>query len=66
MICTVPSLPLTPGTYYVELVVADGFNMLERVDRADRLELMFADVLGHGKLPSQRQAAILLPCEWKQ
>jgi len=65
LICTVPSLPLTPGTYYVELVVADGFQMLERVDRADRLELMFADVLGHGKLPSQRQAAILLPCKWK-
>jgi hypothetical protein len=66
MTCTVPSLPLTPGSYYVELVVADGFTMLERVDRADRLELMFADLYGHGKLPSQRQAAVLLPCQWQE
>src|SRR5205823_3009634 len=62
MVCHVPALPLSPGTYYVELVYADGFNMLERVERADRLDIIYADVLGHGKLPSQRQAAVVLPC----
>jgi hypothetical protein len=40
--------------------------MLERVERAERLDVIFADVLGHGKIPNHRQAMVVLPCEWRE
>ena len=67
LICSVPSLPLSPGTYHIELVLADSFSdVLERVDRAAKFDVMFADVLGHGKLPLPRQSAVVLPCTWRK
>ena len=62
--CTVPSLPLTPNTYFVELVFADGYGIIEKVERADRLDVVYADVLGTGKIPSNRQGYVVLPSEW--
>jgi lipopolysaccharide transport system ATP-binding protein len=66
MTVNIPSLPLPPGSYYLELVLADSMNVLERVDRAAKFDVMFADILGHGKLPTQKQAAVVLPCDWHQ
>ncbi|HEX3357377.1 MAG TPA: ABC transporter ATP-binding protein [Tepidisphaeraceae bacterium] len=65
MACTVPSLALSPGEYHIELVVSDGYKELERVDRAGKMNVIFADYFGTGKLPKQRQSAILLPCQWR-
>ena len=39
---------------------------VERVDRAGKMNVIFADVLGTGKLPIQRQSAVVLPCEWRE
>src|SRR5205823_6444217 len=64
--CTIQNLPVTPGEYQIELIVSDGYRELERVDRAGRMNVIYADVLGTGKLPLQRQSAIVLPCEWKE
>jgi hypothetical protein len=64
-VCTIPSLPLVPGTYYVELVLADTRGWIERIERADKLDVVFADVLGTGIIPSARQSAMVLPCEWR-
>ena len=66
LVCDVPSLPLTPGTYHVELVYADGYHVLEQVDRAGKLEVIFSDYLGTGKLPSYKQCQVVLPCRWQQ
>jgi hypothetical protein len=66
LVCTVPSLPLTPGTYHVELVYADGYHILEQVDRAGKLEVIFNDYLGTGKLPNYQQCQVVLPCTWQQ
>jgi lipopolysaccharide transport system ATP-binding protein len=66
LICTVPDLPVTPGEYQIELIVSDGYKELERVDRAGKMNVIFADVLGTGKLPLQRQSAVVLPCEWRE
>ncbi|HEX8911860.1 MAG TPA: ABC transporter ATP-binding protein [Humisphaera sp.] len=60
----VPSLPLTPGTYYVELVMADDRGYIDRVERADKLEVVFADLLGTGKIPAHNQSVVVLPAEW--
>jgi lipopolysaccharide transport system ATP-binding protein len=64
--CTIPSLPLTAGTYHVELVLSDGYHELERVDRAEKFQIIFGDVLGTGKVPNHRQAAVILPCQWRE
>lgn len=64
--CTVPSLPVTPGEYQIELVVSDGYRELERVDRAAKMNVIFADILGTGKLPLQRQSAVVMPCQWTE
>jgi lipopolysaccharide transport system ATP-binding protein len=66
LICTAPHLPVTPGEYHIELIVSDGYKELERVDRAGKMNVIFADVLGTGKLPLQRQSAVVLPCEWRE
>ncbi|MDB5294885.1 MAG: hypothetical protein JWO31_868, partial [Phycisphaerales bacterium] len=65
MTLEVPSLPLTPGTYYVELVMADDRGYIERVERADKLEVVFTDLLGTGKIPSGNQSVMVLPAEWE-
>src|SRR3954453_7637714 len=66
LICTAPNLPVTPGEYQIELVVSDGYKELERVDRDGKMNVIFADVLGTGKLPIQRQSAVALPCDWQE
>jgi lipopolysaccharide transport system ATP-binding protein len=63
--CRVPSLPLTPNGYFIELVYADGYGIIEKVDRADRLDVVYADVLGTGKLPNHRQGYVVWPSEWE-
>ena len=65
--CDVPALPLCPGTYDVELVLADTHAQdVERVERAAKLEVTFSDLLGHGRLPSSTQSTVVLPCEWSE
>jgi lipopolysaccharide transport system ATP-binding protein len=64
--CAVPSLPLTPGQYHVELVIADGQKVLEKVERAGTIEVVFADLLGTGKLPLYHQSTVVLPASWKE
>jgi hypothetical protein len=65
LICTVPSLPLVPDSYYVELVMSDGYQFIEKVERVDRLDVVFANTLGTGKIPGRGQGFFVTPCEWK-
>jgi lipopolysaccharide transport system ATP-binding protein len=62
--CTVPSLPLIPMSYYVELVMADERGIIEQVERVERLDVVQADVLGTGKLPKRHQGYFVLPAQW--
>lgn len=62
--CNVPSLPLAPGSYSIDLVLADGYNMVERIERAGALEVLFADAFGTGKLPTGKQSSVILPCSF--
>lgn len=64
--CEVPALPLTPGTYHVELVLTDGYHELERLERADKFEILFSDLFGTGKIPNKRQCSVILPCTWRE
>lgn len=40
-------------------------QVLERVERAARLTVIFSDYLGTGKLPSGAQCQLVLPCSWQ-
>jgi hypothetical protein len=64
--CTIPNLPLTPGGYAVELIVSDAMSVVERVERADRLNVIFADYLGTGLLPKAYQSQLVLPATWDE
>jgi lipopolysaccharide transport system ATP-binding protein len=63
--CTVPTVALVPSTYYIELVFADSLGVIEKVERADRLDIVYADVLGTGKIPGHRQGYVVWPSEWE-
>jgi lipopolysaccharide transport system ATP-binding protein len=63
--CHVPFLPLIPGSYYVEIIVGDGISVIEKVEQAAQLEVIYNDILGTGRLPNSKQGCIILPCEWK-
>ena len=62
--CIVPSLPLAPSTYSIDLVLADGYNEVERIERAGSIEVVYSDMLGTGKLPNGKQSTVVLPCEF--
>lgn len=63
--CDVPQLPLTPGKYTVELVLADGHGrIIERVEHAGEVDVVFRDLLGTGKLPNYNQSTVVLPAQW--
>ena len=64
--CRVPSLPLVPGSYYIELVMADERQIIEQVERADRLDIVFKDILGTGMMPRKNQGYVVLPSEWNR
>ena len=66
LVCDVPHLPLATGSYAVELVIADGFKILERVERAADLEVIFSDLLGTGKVPNAIQSTVVLPADWRE
>jgi lipopolysaccharide transport system ATP-binding protein len=63
--CVVPSLPLVPASYFVELVVAHADRMVEKVERADRIDVVFRDVFKTGRVPNPSQGFFVLPCEWE-
>jgi hypothetical protein len=44
--------------------MADGYGVIEKVERADRLDVVFADILHTGKLPNVHQGYVAFPAEW--
>ncbi len=63
--CVVPSLPLVPNSYFVELVMADGYGIVEKVERAAPLDVVYADVLNTGRIPNNRQGYVVWPADWE-
>jgi lipopolysaccharide transport system ATP-binding protein len=63
--CRVPSLPLVPGSYYVDIILGNGHETVEKLEQAGRFEVVFADVFGTGRIPSNSQGCLVVPCEWQ-
>jgi lipopolysaccharide transport system ATP-binding protein len=64
--CDVDSLPLVPSTYFIDLVLASRGATVERVERAGKLEVVFADVFETGVLPHSGQGILILPAQWEE
>ena len=62
--CHVPSLPLIPRGYTIELVMADEDQIIEKVERVDKIDVVFKDMFGTGRLPNASHGHVILPCEW--
>jgi lipopolysaccharide transport system ATP-binding protein len=62
--CHIPALPLVPGTYFVDLILSNNRQVIERLESAASLEVIFADLFGTGRLPDSNQGNIALPCRW--
>ena len=62
--CDVDRMMLSPGSYYIDLLLADGLNMIDVVERAGHFDVTFADIFGTGLLPGQEQGSTLLTARW--
>ena len=58
-------LPLTPGTYVIDLYFGDQYEDFDLVFEATSFEVVPSDVFGTGKLPSRGYGAVYLPAEWE-
>ncbi len=63
--CTVDMLPLIPGTYHIELVLHDGYHVVERLEQAAKITVTFEDLFGTGLLPAARHGYLITPCRWR-
>ncbi|MBN1460296.1 MAG: ATP-binding cassette domain-containing protein [Armatimonadetes bacterium] len=64
--CTIPSLPLVPDVYYVDVLLHEGGRPLENVQRACTVEVLPADPLRTGNSPQKGQGYLVVPAEWEE
>jgi lipopolysaccharide transport system ATP-binding protein len=62
--CEVPALGLVPGSYMVDLSIADDERMIEQVEMAERFEVLFSDLYRTGYLPRPAQGAAMFAAAW--
>ena len=62
--CNLVDLPLTPGTYLVDLSFGNDSRDLDVVHDAISFDVAPSDVFGSGKLPPKSAGPILWPATW--
>ncbi|MGH7139603.1 MAG: Wzt carbohydrate-binding domain-containing protein, partial [Pirellulales bacterium] len=65
LLCSIPSLPLVPGSYYVTVGCGSQTTPLDFVERCCRLEVVVSDFFGTGRMPNSKQAAVLVKADWQ-
>ena len=67
MVCSIPALPLAPGTYTVELHCSTGHEseIADSVREAGKIEVVSGDDHGSGKLPKWEPTGVLVPHSWQ-
>ena len=64
--CTLPHLPLRPGSYPITLYLdKGGGEIIDRVDNQIDFTVLPSDFYGTGQLPSESQGAFMVPHEWR-
>lgn len=62
--CEIPSLPIVPGKYFIDLAVASDNEIVERITHAHSFEVTYTDYFGTGQMPKKGQGFLLLDCMW--
>ena len=67
IVVTIPSLPLTPGDYHIDLQLKgnDQRGMIDHVRGAARFSVVSADVLGTGFEYSAHDGPFMVPWDWE-
>ncbi len=65
IICEIPNLALTPGNYYVTLIIANGYRDLDRVNRAASFRVEPSDVFGTGHAPGAQHGVFFQKSDWR-
>ena len=60
--CTVPSLNLRPGRYYISISVFNSLGQRDKISRACIFDVVKSDVYGTARLP--KEGIIFLDSEW--
>jgi lipopolysaccharide transport system ATP-binding protein len=63
--CHVDHLPLTPGSYTIEMDLYSNGRQIDHVDKAAVLDVRFADFFGTGELPNHGQGRLLVKHRWE-
>lgn len=66
-VCIVPSLPLTPGRYWIDVAVVEArtAERLDYLERAGAFNVIPADVLGTGHQFREDEGVTFAPFEWE-
>ncbi len=62
-VCSIPSLPLVPGSYFVS-VGCRSASFRQRLELLCRFEILAADIFGTGRLPEAGWGLLALPAHW--
>lgn len=61
---TIPSMPLLPGSYSLQVGLANSGQLLDLHEDAVRVDVHEMDVYPTAKLPATGKSLIFTPCEW--
>ena len=65
VVCEIPQIPLLPGNYLVDLALGDSASDIDVIADAISFEVLPADVLGTGRLPSPVHGPIFCKAGWR-
>jgi lipopolysaccharide transport system ATP-binding protein len=65
LLCTIPNLPLQPGTYSFNIFCEVGGEVADWVKNAGSLEVCQGDFFGSGKLPELEVGSLLIHNKWR-
>ena len=65
VICQIPSLPLLPGTYFIDIDLTNNRRTIERIEGVATVQVVFADMFGTGMLLEPQMGQVLMPCQWQ-
>lgn len=64
IVCSIPNLPLQPGSYPFDVFCLVEGEMADRIDGAGELEVAGGDFFGTGKLPDASRGPLLVTHSW--
>jgi lipopolysaccharide transport system ATP-binding protein len=64
MTCRFDSLPLMPGTYFIDLYFEEESSCLDSIPEAISFEVLPANVFGSGRLPPSTSGPVFWPGTW--